>query len=415
MATNIISYSLDTLPVELLHRIFDSLDAETILNSLQYVCKRLNSVTNNYNRYKLNFQSILKYKFHQLCRKTDPKNVISLILSNENQTPGQIGLFLSLYHIEEYIRLETINLISIEESYLKIILERLSINSSLTSLIIHHELYSHVNREITQLISLMIKKNNLRKLDLNLGYTTIEQLQWPEQSSIQYLKLSDRISLHMFRTILHCAPYLNTMILQDCLIDSIDEFNSLTSDTTVYRQLTSLTLEDCDLNITLIELLLSLTPSLVHFTMQSNDNDFYDGARWEQFIQTKLLNLIQFQFAFQFSMNDNGEFTALETLITSFQTPFWLETKQWFVTALRIQNSNVINLYTTEDCAKKITYRPKANKISRSTIPTTMKDLITMDSVQELSLNLAEMQADITEQVEENNTDWKKISYYVCL
>ena len=85
--------------------------------------------------------------------------------------------------------------------------------------------------------------------------------------------------------------------------------------------------------------------------------------------------------------------------MASYQTPFWIETKQWFVTALCVKNMNSINLYTIRDCAPKINFRPKANKISCSTIPVTMKDLITMDCVRELSLNLSEMQADMTEEV----------------
>jgi len=192
MSTNNIP-SLNSLPVELLHRIFDNLDAENIRLSIQYVCKRFHSITKNYNRYKFNFQSIAKHKFHQICRTTHPKNVISLILSDENQTAGQIGLFLSLYHIEAYTRLQSVTLILIEEWYLKIILEHISSVCSLTSLVINCEQNSASNAHTLQLLSSVIRKNSLLKLDLTLGYDTINKLEWPVECSVRYLRLFERI------------------------------------------------------------------------------------------------------------------------------------------------------------------------------------------------------------------------------
>ncbi|CAF1200139.1 unnamed protein product [Rotaria sp. Silwood1] len=399
MTTNMM-LSLNTLPVELLYRIFDSLDAETILFSIQYVCKRFHLIIINYNRYKLNFKTIFKHSFHQLCRITDPKNIISLILSDDNQTPGQIELFLSLYRIEEYIRLQSVTLMAIEEFYLNIILKHLSSNCSLTSLVIHCELNSVLSTETLLFLSLTIGKNSLRKLDLNLGYTNIDKFEWPLDCSIQYLRLSNRIRFDKFCMILHCLPSIKTMILRDCLINDIKEINNLISNNILYRQLTSLTFEDCDLKMTIIESLLSLTPSLIHLIIIGNSDDLFDGARWEKFIQTKLLDLNKFQFAFQSNMNISHDPTGLESLLMPFQTPFWLETKQWLVTALCIQSSQFINLYTTQDCVSKINFHAQANKIIRSTAPTIIEDKLTMDNVREISLDLMEMQVDMIEKVD---------------
>jgi hypothetical protein len=399
MSTNIVP-SLDTLPVELLYRIFDNLDAETILLSIQYVCRWFHSVTNNYNRNKLNFQSIFKHTFHQLCRTTCPKNVISLTLSDENQTPGQTGLFLSLHYIEEYTRLRSITLISIEEPYLELILKHLSTKCALTSLVIQCELTTILNSDTLQFLSGVIAKASLRKLDLTFAYGTMRNLEWPIECSIQYLRVFTSVHFDKFCTILRSSPHLETMILRDCIVYDIDELNRTVSNNVSYRQLTSLTLQDSSLEMTTIESLLSLTPSLVHFTLIGNGDDLFDGVRWEQFIQTKLPDLNKFEFAFQSDIDISHDSTGLESLIASFQTPFWLEKKQWFVTALCVKSLSTINLYTTRDCAPKINFRPKANKISRSTAPTTIKDLITMDVVRELSLDLLEMQADMTDKVE---------------
>ncbi len=400
MTTNII-VSLETLPVELLHRIFDNLDAKTLLISLQYVCKRLHLVTNNYNRFILDFKSICKQTFHQLSHGTDPENVISLILSDENQTCGQIELFLSLYRIENYTRLQSITLISIEEPYLRIILQHLSINCLLMSLIVHCELNSDLNIESIRFISTIIGKNNFRKLDLTIGYDATYAIEWPAQCSIRNLRLSDSIQFTKFCTILRCSPHLQTMILRDCLLDNIDELNSVLSDTISYPQLTSLTLEDCELEMVTIELLLSLTPSLVHLIIKGNIGQFFDGARWERLFQIKLPNLNKFEFAFQNNIGMNCDTANFESIMAPFQTKFWLEIKHWFISAVGVKKSPYINLYSIPDCAPKISFHPKANKISRSTVPSMISNLVTMNSVRELTLNLIEMEADMIEKVDE--------------
>ena len=61
------SPSLLTLPVELLHRIFDYLDAQTILLSFSYVCTHLRAVTHTYEKYTLDLTSISKSDFHHMC------------------------------------------------------------------------------------------------------------------------------------------------------------------------------------------------------------------------------------------------------------------------------------------------------------------------------------------------------------
>ncbi len=395
--------SLDELPVELLHRIFDNLNAENILFSVQYVCKRFNVITKTYNRYKLNFKSIFKHKFHQLCHATCPKNVLSLTLSDGDQTPGQIGLFLSSNRIEEYTRLQSVTLLSIEEPYLTIILQHLSTTCSLVSLEIHCEFNTVLSRETLQLLSLIIAQNSLSKLDVTFGYQTIDRLKWPEKSSIQYLRIFNSIGLNTFCTILRCSPYLKTMVLRECIINDMKAFESILSQNTSYPQLTSLTLTDCDSEMQMIELFLSLTPSLIHLTVIGDGSDLFDGARWEQFIQTKLPDLTKFEFAFQKNIGINCDAADFNSFIAPFQTSFWLQNKRWFVAALGIKNSPFMNLYTLPDCAQKINFNSQASKISRSTAPVMIKDLITMDRVTEVTLDLMEMQTDMIEKVEVNS------------
>ena len=72
MSTALIS-SLDTLSMKSIHRIFNSFDEQTIILSLRYECKRIYTITNVYDCYKLNFESILKSDFDLICRFIQPE------------------------------------------------------------------------------------------------------------------------------------------------------------------------------------------------------------------------------------------------------------------------------------------------------------------------------------------------------
>jgi len=50
-----ISLKLDTLPVELIYRILDHLDALSILRSLQNVNQRMNTIITSYRPFQVNF------------------------------------------------------------------------------------------------------------------------------------------------------------------------------------------------------------------------------------------------------------------------------------------------------------------------------------------------------------------------
>ena len=57
--------SLITLPIELIYRILDHLAPQDILLSVCNVCEQLNSITDFYDRYQVNFTSTFSLNFHQ--------------------------------------------------------------------------------------------------------------------------------------------------------------------------------------------------------------------------------------------------------------------------------------------------------------------------------------------------------------
>jgi hypothetical protein len=96
------TFSLLNLSTETIHTIIDYLDDKTTILSLRYVCTRLYNIVNTYNRHRLDFRSITKSKFNQIRYSINPQDVISLTLSDGDETPGQIRLFHSTPFINSY-------------------------------------------------------------------------------------------------------------------------------------------------------------------------------------------------------------------------------------------------------------------------------------------------------------------------
>ncbi|CAF4255971.1 unnamed protein product, partial [Rotaria sordida] len=98
----IMSFLLDRFPIEILHIIFDYFWAHEILHLFFDTSDYFNDILSNYDRYRINSQSITKSDFDFICHFILPNQVISLILSDEKETPYQSELFFSDFQIGYY-------------------------------------------------------------------------------------------------------------------------------------------------------------------------------------------------------------------------------------------------------------------------------------------------------------------------
>ncbi|CAF5184366.1 unnamed protein product, partial [Rotaria magnacalcarata] len=157
-------YSLQTLPIELVHRIFDQLDIQTIIFSIRSTCKLLYAITNTYNRCALNFRYTSKSDLLLMSLIIDPKNVISLTLSDENETHSEIRFMFSHFHIDQFTRLRSLTLSNIKyddlEKFQKHImnypLKRFSISSNILD-----------STKIATSISFILSHHNLREFEFD--------------------------------------------------------------------------------------------------------------------------------------------------------------------------------------------------------------------------------------------------------
>ena len=416
MSSNETPY-LQMLPVELLHQIFDSLDAETIAISLRQVCRVFRIVVNNYDRYSLDFKSISKPSFYLLCQLIHPERVISLTLCNDERTPDQTDLFLSLFRVGQLNRLRSLTLSEIDESQLEVILKRISINL-LSSLSLHIQDDGNRQRKTTvnPLLS-VIAQSNIRKLDLYLSHHRIQHMQWPISCTVRHLEINECMSFNDLCNILRCSPHLKTVIIRHYLYHITSDTILSSPPTTSFRQLTSLTIEQPDVSVGKLENFLSRTPSLVYLKLMGNDS-ILDGYRWEQFIEANLPLLNKFEFFFDtWRRFNNQNLVNIEWIVAPFRSPFWIEYKKWFIICeYRVDNVRPILLYSVPVCQSSMEYEPDSQKMWLSTYPKPMySDPSMMESVDTISLSMTKAVAvDIEHRVSRSVYNYKESSSSSC-
>ncbi|CAF3882185.1 unnamed protein product [Rotaria sp. Silwood1] len=94
------------LSVEILHRILDYLDTDTILLSVFLVCTQLQMTVKSYDRYIVDVAHIPKKNFVRTCKMIRPKNITKLIIFKGNTELFLIRKFLSLVNIRRFTRLQ---------------------------------------------------------------------------------------------------------------------------------------------------------------------------------------------------------------------------------------------------------------------------------------------------------------------
>jgi hypothetical protein len=127
-------YFFDRLPVELLHSLFVYFSSHEIVLTFSDVSGYIDGVILTYPTWELNFQSIRRDHFDLICRYIQPKNVISLTLSDDIDTPGQSELFFSHFQLEEFTHLRSLTLVKIEAHSLVLVFSHLHKLKQLSSL-----------------------------------------------------------------------------------------------------------------------------------------------------------------------------------------------------------------------------------------------------------------------------------------
>ncbi|CAF3585627.1 unnamed protein product [Rotaria sp. Silwood1] len=198
---------LQILPIELVHRIFDYLNVETIVFSIRSLCKWFYSIANAYDCYKLDFRYMSKSDLLLMVRIIDPKNVISLILSDEKKSRNQIRFFLSHLRIDQFIRLRSLTLIDVKYEDLDEFQQHI-MKYSLTTFSISPR-YNGIDN--IRLLSSIISCSDLRKFEFK-GYDYIlNGIKWPKSCRLEHMTICYEFNWRTFYSILNHLPHLRTL------------------------------------------------------------------------------------------------------------------------------------------------------------------------------------------------------------
>ncbi|CAF1183551.1 unnamed protein product [Adineta steineri] len=319
------------------------------------MCRRLRAIINKYDRWTIDFQRIAKPDFHLFCRYVNPENIISLTLSDDHDTSGQIEIFLSLFTTHQFTRLQSVTLIKVSAYALEAIFRTFK-TTSLKSFSFTVEKHKTLHKETMRMkvLSMIITETNLVKLELlEFQWHELEKMIWPKQSSIQHLKIQAPITPVEICTILICLSHLRTLVIGE-LYDGFNAQNSLPYMSTPFRQVISLAIEKMTLDIDDLELFLSLLPSLTHMKLMIYEK-FVDGNRLKNFIQTNLPLLNNVEFFLCITRYVLHGLADIQSLITSYRTPFWFEQNKWCVTCE--YSSDAVKLYPIPFCNEITNHR----------------------------------------------------------
>jgi hypothetical protein len=331
---------LDTLPVELVHHLLNYFSAHEIFYTFSNVSSYIDAVLVAYSYYRMNCKSITKSNFDLVCQCIEPTKVIALTLSNDEDTPGLVELFLSRFQITQFTRLQSLRLIDVGADHWECIVGKLIELKNLRSF-----LYFSPDRTNSWISN--ISEKDLVYLDTRLfdHYAPVlSQLNrlrlWHDDffKSVQFPNLHhlviERSSVSVIQHIFAVAPQLKSLdtsfthnASRTELIFPSSQLNRLIlriRGEILKKVYIIIMLEFLGSYISMnnIERMMSNWPCLRHLQLVANCNkDVIDGHRW----QTRAKYLITFKFIFDLS----AELEPQD--LDSFRTSFWLEEKRWFV------------------------------------------------------------------------------------
>ncbi|CAF3867230.1 unnamed protein product [Rotaria sp. Silwood1] len=321
------------LPNELLLYLFEYLTTLDLFQAFYGLNLRFNTlILIHCRKCRLDFQSITKTDFDIICKNYLPciiDRIISLRLSDDDNTPQQIGLFLSYnFQLERFINLQTLSLSNIHSSYIldKLITE-CSHLLSLTHLTLTKCYISMNGNNAHQLYSKIWSLSKLKYcyIDISFAHGSCFPMPTIISTSLKHLSIINMSCylnelIHLFQS----TPYL-----QYLSIDSMDYANDYELSLPILS-ITHLKLS-FDSSLDILQYLLQNMPDLCDLTLETS-NIYMDGYQWEELIRRYLSKLKIFRFKMRFSaLNDESKEIQSNQILDSFRTNFWLDEHQWFV------------------------------------------------------------------------------------
>lgn len=324
--------SLESLSSEIFFEIFDFLDHTHILHAFHNLNNRFNHLILNYFHVspQLNLQSITKTDFDITCQYYIPlltDKIQSLCLSNDDNTPQQIDLFLSYdLSLHKFTYLKSLSLYNMHSEQ---IINRMMIEWKypihLTHLnIINCQILSDWNI-FYSLINNIWSLPKLTHCQLDIKFIDDIYFFVPTVISSTLKSLSIKNAQCNFEELIHLFEY--TPCLEYLDITIIEKNANHPYLTFSIPLLTTLKLNYKG-PISALKNLLQNVLNLHHWSMKTKNINI-DGQQWADIISTYLSRLKVFHLLMEFDKH-NG-FFPFKDIIDTFTSDFWLNKHRWYV------------------------------------------------------------------------------------
>ncbi|CAF1428295.1 unnamed protein product [Rotaria sordida] len=325
---------LESLANELLLYLFEFLDGIHLFRAFHNLNSRFNHLLFiHFRAYRFDFRSISKYEFDIICQYYLPSiidQIISLTISDDDETPNQSEIFLSYnFTLDKFIHLQSLTLYSIQ-SFDQ--LDQLIFQCCQLPYLTHLYMIDGYNDGRKNDIQFLI--NNIWSLPklyyFYLNYHSSSKI-WLNKISIISLSIEklfiENITCtlqdlsHLFKYT-PSLRYLNTTIhfnFDDEQIPIVT-LSSITS--------LKLTFES---SVPVMINLFQMLPNLYSLTLKTMDI-YLSGNRWKKILMKYLtkLKIFQLRMYFEFSHKKNID-EQLNKLIDTYRNSFWIEKHQWFI------------------------------------------------------------------------------------
>ena len=195
---------LNDLPVELFHYLLGYFSAREILYTFTRLTSYIDAILKTFMKYRVDFNKISRRDFDLICRCITPDQIIALTVSNDEYTPGLIGLFLSRFRINQFTRLRALKLIDIGPDFSKTIIRQMIELKHLRAFYF----FSSNQNEST---------DDVAQFNPSLFHTYA-----PLLTQLYQLRLSNGDLLESIQ-----FPYLRHLILEQCTVDLMKHISSV--------------------------------------------------------------------------------------------------------------------------------------------------------------------------------------------
>ena len=294
--------NFELLPNELILYLFEYLSVIQLFHGFLGLNSRFNKLLyEQFQKFHLDFRLISKTNFNHICQNYLPliiNRVRSLRLSNDDDTPQQIELFLSQdFKLRQFIRLQSLSLSDLRsQQTLEQIIIECSYLPYLTHLTFTDGYISMTKNDVDLVFNEIWKLPKLTYCYLDINFACDNNFPNPTvvSTSLRYLIIRNiTSSLSSFNGLCRYTPYLEylSMNFEDDFpqMESPIPFPSITRLKILFQS-----------PVNNLQHLLASMPNLYHLSWESYFVHL-NGHQWEEIIKTYLPKLKIFQFKIEVS------------------------------------------------------------------------------------------------------------------